>query len=72
MYPNPVVNQLTISSEDTQMNSITVVDVNGRMVKQSYVNATEAQINVSDLVAGVYMITIASPEGTSVQKFVKQ
>ncbi|WP_130736494.1 T9SS-dependent choice-of-anchor J family protein [Flavobacterium sp. J27] len=72
MYPNPAINQLTISSENTQMNSIIVVDVNGRVVKQNLVNATETQINVSDLVAGVYMVTIASPEGTSVQKFVKQ
>ena len=50
--------------------SISVSDINGRMVKNQI--GADAQINVSDLNAGVYFVTIESNEGMTKKKFIKQ
>jgi len=72
IYPNPASNLLNISSDTFVINTVKIVDINGRTVKQVAINETTTQVNISDLTAGIYMITIESENGSAVQKLVKQ
>src|SRR5690554_2653194 len=71
VYPNPAKDVLNISnSVGTEINALTIVDINGRTVKQ--INSNVSQINISDLNAGVYFVNINSNEGSLTTKIVKQ
>ena len=73
VYPNPVNNVVTISnSANATIDAVTVSDLNGRTVKSVKLNGeTSAQINISDLSAGVYMMNISSDQGSVTKKIVK-
>jgi hypothetical protein len=71
IYPNPTENFLNISNpNNVEIKSISVVDINGRIVKNQ--SNSLSQINVSDLNAGVYFVTIEAAEGKTTKKFIKQ
>ena len=70
VFPNPATDIISITNNDAiAINSITITDLNGRIVKNT--NSAE-QINISDLSAGVYMMNIASEQGTAVKKIIKK
>lgn len=73
VFPNPSNGIVNISnSENALLNNVSVTDLNGRTVKNVQLNgATEAQINISDLSAGVYMMNISSDQGSVTKKIVK-
>jgi uncharacterized protein YhhL (DUF1145 family) len=72
VYPNPATNLVNISNTtDVLLNAAAIVDLNGRTVKnQKLANVTEAQINVSDLAKGVYMMNISTDKGSFTKKLV--
>lgn len=73
VYPNPANNVINLANaENILVNGVVITDLNGRTVKNvSYNGVTEAQINVSDLAAGMYMMTVSSDKGTMTKKIVK-
>jgi hypothetical protein len=71
IYPNPVNDVLNISSPDFELQSVTVTDINGRIVKDSKANNTNVEMNVSDLNSGVYFINVKTIDGSVVKKFIK-
>ena len=71
--PNPATDVLTISNVDKlNITHIDIIDINGRTVK-SFGSASEymVQINISDLAEGVYLLNIASDNGTITNKIIK-
>lgn len=76
IYPNPANDFISITNRDTslEINSIGIVDVNGRAIRTIVLGnaSNNSLINVSDLSTGIYMFVISSNKGTSVKKFVKQ
>ena len=71
VYPNPTRDLLSISNPNNfDIKNTTVTDINGRVVKNQAGSLT--QINVSDLNAGVYFVTIEAAEGKTTKKFIKQ
>lgn len=70
LYPNPAREKVSFNLEnDAQVN---VYDMTGRMVSTTDCMAGEAQINVSELVNGVYFVNFRFANGTTaVSKFVK-
>lgn len=73
VYPNPANNIVNISSTiNATIGNVDMTDLNGRVIKSVKVNATEGQISVSDLAAGVYMMRITTDQGSAVKKVVKQ
>ena len=72
-FPNPVNNVLNIkSAENTLVNAIRIVDLNGRTVKSLDTNGVaDIAVNVGDLSAGVYMVNLETEAGTAVKKFIK-
>ena len=75
IYPNPASDVLNVrlAGALSTISTVQVVDLNGRQViSKSFNNVIDAQINVSDLSAGMYLVNITSGETTVTQKFLKQ
>ena len=71
--PNPANDFISISNSDNiSVKSISLTDLNGRVVKQiSYSDASNIQVNVADLASGMYLMNITSDQGTATKKVVK-
>jgi hypothetical protein len=74
VYPNPARDLISIEgSNGANLLSYKIADLNGRIVKtKETINSTAAQINISDLQSGVYMMTINSDNGSAVKKIIKE
>lgn len=71
IYPNPSSEIINISSTNI-IDNVTITDLNGRTVKQVTAGVNEAQINISDLAQGVYILNASSNGKSFTQKIVKQ
>ncbi|MCO6149357.1 T9SS-dependent choice-of-anchor J family protein [Flavobacterium sp. NRK1] len=71
--PNPTDGVLNINnSENILIDTIAVTDLNGRTVKSFTLDGvSNAEINISDLASGVYMMTISSDNGKVIKKVIK-
>ncbi len=74
MYPNPVVEDLYFSVEDAdiRINTLTVTDITGKVIKTINIGRDQNSVNLSDLKSGVYMIELNSNKGVAVKKVIKQ
>ena len=70
VYPNPAIDVLNISSQST-INTVEIFNVLGQKVITMQVEDTIAEINVSNLNAGIYLIKYEINNSTSTKKFVK-
>jgi len=73
VYPNPATNVINVTNANNSVvNNVAIADINGRTVKTvKFGGVAEAQVNISDLASGVYMVTISSDKGTTTKKIVK-
>ncbi|MGV3696919.1 T9SS type A sorting domain-containing protein [Flavobacterium sp.] len=72
-YPNPTKDFVTVSSYDYSVNTIQITDINGRTVKTMTNDSNNAQVDLSGLSQGVYMMKISSNDGVSTtKKIIKQ
>jgi photosystem II stability/assembly factor-like uncharacterized protein len=71
--PNPVTDVLKITnSKGINFTNVEITDINGRTVKSFNANnLTASQVNVAELTAGIYFLTITSDAGKAVKKFIK-
>lgn len=70
-YPNPVIDKLTISAK-SKISQVTVRNLLGQSVKTAFVNSLNETIDLSDVAAGNYFITVKLASGTvSTYKTVK-
>ena len=70
--PNPAKDFVNVTGDNTTINSITISDLNGRVVKSlSFEGVSSKQVNISDLSAGVYMMNISSNKGIATKKIIK-
>ncbi len=76
LYPNPVTDELILSIDNSVvLKGISVYDVNGKQLIQPdnfEVHDLKQKINVSHLPSGIYFLKVASNEGITSLKFVKQ
>ena len=73
IYPNPAVNETFVTIESAGMNTISVYDVQGRMVSTESVEAVageQVRISTETLNAGVYFITVSSDSAVRTAKLV--
>ena len=59
VYPNPVTDRVTVSY-DKIIEAVEVYSITGRKIKAVSVQSKEAQINLSDMAAGNYIVTTTS------------
>jgi uncharacterized repeat protein (TIGR01451 family) len=72
LYPNPAGEWLTVSSNQLAEGTIEITDLLGRLLLMQSAMGNQTILNVSNLTAGVYFITLRSVNGEAVKKFVKQ
>ncbi len=75
VFPNPVLNEITIISEETPVNYIWIYDNTGQLIKEIHLKTgyKEKILNMRDLVPGLYFVKLAvTGDKTSLHKFVKQ
>jgi len=69
VYPSPVTNVLMIQS-NTSMQQLQVLDSRGRVVVET--TGQVAQVDVSTLPKGLYLLRIKTAKGQQIQRFIKQ
>jgi len=70
LYPNPASEQVSFMLDEAA--EVSVYDMTGRMVSTMQCEAGQVQLNVSELVNGVYFVNVRFANGnTAVTKFVK-
>jgi hypothetical protein len=72
-YPNPVVDKLSIKLQGSGVVCVSIYDIAGKRVKifNLFAAAGVQDLDVSDLISGVYVVQVNSEKGTTSKKFVK-
>lgn len=70
IYPNPVYGGVLDLDLNTQKSVlINIYDANGKILKTVHNNSQKTTIDISDLLQGLYFISVTSDEFTQTQKF---
>ncbi|MEP5365674.1 MAG: T9SS type A sorting domain-containing protein [Reichenbachiella sp.] len=73
IYPNPVTEEnFTIQFDQALSGMISVLNMEGRMIKKVSFKGKKAQLNLSGELPGVYLIKVTSAEGTQQTKLFRQ
>jgi hypothetical protein len=75
VYPNPVINQLTVVGNQFKMNTIEIRNIVGQRMDVEIVNrnAEYCQLNTTKLFSGIYIIKATDEKGNQLNaKFIKQ
>ncbi|MCP4483665.1 MAG: T9SS type A sorting domain-containing protein, partial [Flavobacteriaceae bacterium] len=70
-YPNPTNNIWNIETNNQVIDSIQVLDIQGKVVLNIYPNSSKAIINAESLTTGMYLTRINTSEGIKIIKLVK-
>jgi uncharacterized repeat protein (TIGR01451 family) len=71
IYPNPAHDAITVKTKAGDFDVLTVVNLMGQTVMQQHITNTLTNINLNNLPAGLYIISLKGSKGMSVQKFEK-
>lgn len=77
VYPNPVTDRINFISDTpiTQVN-LSLYDINGKLVRQQYLEEVQQKIEVpfqiADLTSGIYMFKIQTSQSTHLFKVIKR
>ena len=58
LYPNPAKESVTVLLNQQMQAAISIFDISGRLIKQEKLSRPTETVSLSDLVSGVYFITI--------------
>jgi len=71
MVPNPASSQLTIRTASAQNFSVSIADLNGRIVAENTINSNRGTIDVAAISSGLYLVSISTESGaTNTKKLV--
>lgn len=70
-YPNPVKNSLNLSFSK-EISNVEIFNVLGQKVSANTINATEAQIDMSNLSKGAYIVKVTSDNQVKTIKVIKE
>ncbi|MCF8276365.1 MAG: T9SS type A sorting domain-containing protein [Flavobacteriales bacterium] len=76
MYPNPAANSVSfLFASESDINSITITDMNGKLVSRLAVNSSNGSkldVDVSNLSSGVYLVSTVGTQTISSNKLIIQ
>jgi hypothetical protein len=74
LFPNPASDLLNIEVENFEQKSISLLDLNGRILIQQNINTKSSILNLTELPAGVYFIQLRDEEKGQflTKKFIKK
>ncbi|WP_298222658.1 T9SS type A sorting domain-containing protein [Flavobacterium sp.] len=68
--PNPASNQVIVKA-DSNIKSIQLYDIQGRIITASLVSETQSKLDISSFAKGTYFVKITTEKGITVQKLLK-
>ena len=74
VFPNPFESQFTISisSGNSIINSITVYNINGKLIHSSTYNLSKITVDLNDFVSGIYFVSfVDNKKKVTIQKLIK-
>lgn len=71
MYPNPTKDVVHLSSTETMI-SATITDLSGKTVHKTGLRGVDGQVNLSNLAQGMYLLRVASNQGVSTMRIIKE
>jgi hypothetical protein len=71
IYPNPFIDQLTISLSNNESTEIVITDISGKVLFNKKLKSNEMNIDMSNFSAGQYMVTVKNENLISTRKIVK-
>ena len=71
VYPNPAHNLLNIKAND-MMEEVRIYSVNGNLVKAVDMGDEHDEVDISQLISGLYYISVKTDSGVVIKKFVKR
>ncbi len=72
IYPNPVRNQLFVSNSNRLINSIKIINAEGKTIKLLKNDGNDEAIDVSKLKAGIYFLEVQKGVNREFKKFIKE
>ncbi|HEX5001676.1 MAG TPA: T9SS type A sorting domain-containing protein [Bacteroidia bacterium] len=74
VYPNPVVDELTLFYGYNSGGTVIITDLSGAIVAAEQLNPDDnkAVLDVSDLAKGIYFVQLTGPKEKHITKFIKQ
>jgi len=72
LLPNPTGGILTVASVQSPVQYVEVSDLSGRVLLQRGMHEDTVRIDLSELPDGIYLVRIATRDGISVHKVIKQ
>ena len=72
IYPNPTKDIINIEIENTDIQSITVLDLSGRVLKSVNTQNNKTNINIQDLPNAMYLMQVKTKIGTKTVKVIKK
>jgi hypothetical protein len=70
IYPNPAIENVTITLTESVSGSISIIDLQGNVVLNKSLLGNTSNISTSDLASGVYVVKINSDKGVAVKQLV--
>ena len=70
-FPNPTQNSLNIQSSSTIF-STEIIDTNGRTIQSLSQNSNDIILDIENFQSGIYLLKVATENGTSIQKIIKK
>lgn len=71
LYPNPTHDVVNVSSEKELIESVEVLDMQGRNLRSIKTNSKKAQIDIHDLPNAVYLVKVKTDKGIQTFKVIK-
>ena len=72
VYPNPTSNVWNFKTNNTQVSSIAIADISGKIVMTKNIMASEFAIDASTFASGLYFATIKVGDKTNTVKIIKK
>lgn len=75
LYPNPVIDELTIQSNNASnhLNSkVTITDINGKAIMEAPYTNSNTSLNLNNLNSGIYFVIINNNQSKTIKKFIKK
>jgi hypothetical protein len=69
LYPNPAKQELNILFS-TIDNIISIYNLQGKLVKQSFFSTNNCKLNITNLSSGMYVVEVKNNKGRNFQKFI--
>lgn len=70
-YPNPVNDQLTVRAS-SNIDDVIIYNMTGQVIYRAFIGKTETQIEISDILPGIYLMRLTSNGKTQTVKLVKE